>query len=261
MKIGEKIAEARKKRGLTQVQLANRLGVSSEAVSKWESGTFQPSKEHLERIYEVLHIPYLAEENRVRGSLYNERHMSAFLKGKINAGDFPETARALAFAKDVYKDKMLNNRSDVPFINHPLTMTCHALAMGLEKDHLLAALLLHDVIGKCGLSLVDLPVSSEVKEIVSLVTRTHKSERQYYKDIAEVPDAALVKCIDRCNFLSTMAMTSSALQIQDLIDETVKYYPELLRTVKNCPEYNNAAWLLSYQIRSLLQAAKRMLQP
>ena len=34
--------------------------------------------------------------------------------------------------------------------------------------------------------------------------------------------------------------------------------PKLLKAIKDTPEYNNAAWLLSYQIRSLLQTAKRI---
>ena len=42
------------------------------------------------------------------------------------------------------------------------------------------------------------------------------------------------------------------------IEETEKYYPTLLRVIKEEPEYNNAAWLLSYQIRSLAQMARRI---
>ena len=36
--ISEKIAELRKKCGLTQEQLGERLGISGQAVSKWEKG-------------------------------------------------------------------------------------------------------------------------------------------------------------------------------------------------------------------------------
>ena len=41
-------------------------------------------------------------------------------------------------------------------------------------------------------------------------------------------------------------------------EETERYYPTLLDVIKEQPEYNNAAWLLSYQIRSLLLTAKRI---
>ena len=44
-----------------------------------------------------------------------------------------------------------------------------------------------------------------------------------------------------------------------LISETEKYYPELLQVVKDTPEYNNAAWLLKYQIESMLDIYKRLM--
>ena len=37
-KIGKFIAECRKKEGLTQMQLAEKLGITDRAVSKWETG-------------------------------------------------------------------------------------------------------------------------------------------------------------------------------------------------------------------------------
>ena len=42
MKIGAKLAQLRKKQGLTQEQLADQLGVSAPAVSKWETDTSYP---------------------------------------------------------------------------------------------------------------------------------------------------------------------------------------------------------------------------
>ena len=41
-KIGEKIREMRKSKGISQEGLANVLGVSFQAVSKWETGTTAP---------------------------------------------------------------------------------------------------------------------------------------------------------------------------------------------------------------------------
>ena len=40
--IGNKIRELRKQRGITQEQLANRIGVSFQAVSKWENNIALP---------------------------------------------------------------------------------------------------------------------------------------------------------------------------------------------------------------------------
>ena len=56
---GKQIAEARKARGLTQTQLANKIGVSTESVSKWEKGVFAPAPENEEKLYHVLGIPHI----------------------------------------------------------------------------------------------------------------------------------------------------------------------------------------------------------
>ena len=42
MKIGKFIAECRKKKNLTQVQLAEKLNVTDRAISKWETGKGMP---------------------------------------------------------------------------------------------------------------------------------------------------------------------------------------------------------------------------
>ena len=42
MKIGQKILQLRKEKGLTQEQLADELGVSAAAVSKWETDNSYP---------------------------------------------------------------------------------------------------------------------------------------------------------------------------------------------------------------------------
>lgn len=41
MTIGKKIMSLRKEAGLTQEQLAEKLGLSAQAVSKWENGVSQ----------------------------------------------------------------------------------------------------------------------------------------------------------------------------------------------------------------------------
>ena len=47
VKIGKYIAGKRKDLGMTQKQLAEKLGVSDKSVSKWESGASDPSTANL----------------------------------------------------------------------------------------------------------------------------------------------------------------------------------------------------------------------
>ena len=56
MSIGENIANYRKVNGLTQGQLGELLGVTNQAVSKWELGVSMPDIMLLPRIAEALEI-------------------------------------------------------------------------------------------------------------------------------------------------------------------------------------------------------------
>lgn len=56
MKLNEKIKELRKKKGLTQEQLASELNVSRQAITKWESGEGSPDIENLKNIALFFHV-------------------------------------------------------------------------------------------------------------------------------------------------------------------------------------------------------------
>lgn len=56
MNIGEVIRKYRKEAGLTQEEMANRLGVTTPAVNKWENGNSKPDIELLAPIARLLHI-------------------------------------------------------------------------------------------------------------------------------------------------------------------------------------------------------------
>jgi len=56
IKIGKCISEARKKAGLTQDALAEKLCVTRQAVSNWENDKTQPDIETLEKLAEVFEI-------------------------------------------------------------------------------------------------------------------------------------------------------------------------------------------------------------
>ena len=83
--------------------------------------------------------------------------------------------------------------------------------------------------------------------------------KKYYDAIASNPKAALVKCLDRCNNLTTMAWGLSRDRMIRMIKETELYFPPLLKVIKSAPEFNNAAWLLQYQMESMLDIYKRLM--
>lgn len=56
MKLGEKIYQARKKLGMSQETLAMQVGVSRQAVSKWETGETEPEIAKLRALSEVLGV-------------------------------------------------------------------------------------------------------------------------------------------------------------------------------------------------------------
>ena len=63
--IGEKIKNKRKELNFTQEYLAKELGISRQAVSKWEKGLSEPSMDNLVRLSEIfgVDIEYFKTDN------------------------------------------------------------------------------------------------------------------------------------------------------------------------------------------------------
>ena len=56
IKIGKIIAECRKRQGLTQIQLAEKLNITDKAVSKWERGMAMPDSSIMLELCDILDI-------------------------------------------------------------------------------------------------------------------------------------------------------------------------------------------------------------
>ena len=56
IKIGKFIAECRKQKNLSQLQLAQMLKITDKAVSKWERGISKPSSSIMLELCEILDI-------------------------------------------------------------------------------------------------------------------------------------------------------------------------------------------------------------
>ena len=56
MKLEDKLLSLRKQQGLTQLELAEALHISRQAISKWETGEAEPSLENLKSLSQIYHI-------------------------------------------------------------------------------------------------------------------------------------------------------------------------------------------------------------
>ena len=57
MTVGQRIRQGRERAGWTQEKLAEAMGVSRQAVSKWEADRARPTAEKLARLSEALDLP------------------------------------------------------------------------------------------------------------------------------------------------------------------------------------------------------------
>ncbi|HIX14095.1 MAG TPA: helix-turn-helix domain-containing protein [Candidatus Anaerofilum faecale] len=57
--IGTRIKQARLSKGMTQAELANRLGVAYQNIGQWESGKRIPKMKNLVKISEALDVPWI----------------------------------------------------------------------------------------------------------------------------------------------------------------------------------------------------------
>lgn len=281
-KIGMNIAEARKQALLTQEQFAERIGVSVQAVSKWENGRNLPDIENLMLIAEITNKPYsyfldpVSDDAKdysflVRDRMFQEENMFTRLRSTASSEKLNETYRALQYIRErhagQFRKQGMFSKEKVLYINHPLLMACHAHALGIRDDALLASILLHDIVEDTGVTAEELPFSDEVKIIVGLLSFSvpegktkEEAKAEYYRKISENGKACVVKVIDRCNNVSTMAGSFSKEKLEEYINETEKYVIPLTTVLKNMyPEYSDISFLIKYQIIGLIETIKYML--
>ena len=279
---GEKIRQRRDELGLTQQYLADKLNVTVQAVSQWENGRSQPDLDRVLLLAKLLRISAdaLLDGTETGGSswqlndrMFSEEHMYSKLKAFAQAEGLDETYRALPYMRQCHQGQtrkpVRGTDQRIPYIVHPLTMACQAHAMGIRDDTVLAASLLHDVCEDCGAGPEELPFSTSVRTAVALLTKNAErflevgrktALEEYYSGISGNQTAMLVKCLDRCGNLSTMASSFSREKMARYITETEAYILPMLEELKRrYLDWNDAAFLLKYQILALLETQKALL--
>lgn len=274
-----RLAEARKNTGYTQSEVAEKLNVSIQTISAWERGMASPEIDKLPSLAQMYNVTtdwillgklptkeILEVTSNLSDRLFSEERMSTYVGAFCNAKQLYQTRKALDFAWEKHDGmyrKQGHGSEKVPYIYHPLLLTCHALALGLEEDDLLATCLLHDVCEDCGVAVEDLPVGDIAKEAVELLTKpksftkTDDAQQSYYGSISQNRIAIIVKLLDRCNNISSMATSFSDEKIAKYIKETEQYVTPLMDVArKEYPQYANQLFLIRYHMNSVLEALK-----
>lgn len=73
MTLGEKITKLRKEKKLSQIDIANAIGVSRDAISKYERGDIVPSVDNAKKMANVLGVSldYLVSEEEQQEAIDN----------------------------------------------------------------------------------------------------------------------------------------------------------------------------------------------
>lgn len=207
------------------------------------------------------------ESLEMHDRIFSEEQMYYFVENASKEKKFIQTEQALPLMKQYHNGQFRDGKEQVPYINHPLMMACHAFALHIESDVMVAAILYHDVCEDCGVELEELPADENVKEIVNCLTfrvregetRTEAKQR-YYEKIRRNKLAAIIKLLDRCNNVSTMANGFTKERMKKYIRETETYILPLIDFVEeSCREWRHAAFLLRYQIQSMTESLKRII--
>ena len=106
-RIGAFLAELRKENDLTQEELGESLGVSNKTVSRWETGTYLPPVEMLQRLSErySVSINEILSGERLTEETYRER-AEENIKSALSESPFTIEERLAFFKRKWRKDNM-----------------------------------------------------------------------------------------------------------------------------------------------------------
>ena len=113
--IGNRIAKYRKAKGLTQEALANLMGVSSQAVSKWETDASCPDISALPQLCKILGIS-----------------TDELLTGKTDEVKIVPPSERKSLDELTFRVKILSAQGDKVRVNLPMTLVKVAMEIGVD---------------------------------------------------------------------------------------------------------------------------------
>ena len=169
----------------------------------------------------------------------NVDKMYTYLRGYLIGANMSESLKALSFARQQHKNQ--KRKDGIPYIVHPLSMACYAVAMGLRDDNIVATILLHDVPEDCSVPVDFLPVNGVIKNAVRHMTIQKfntdvdkiETKCRYFSELLDSREALICKAIDRYNNLSDAPFALSADAIGKNLAETEILLLPILKEAKS----------------------------
>lgn len=189
---------------------------------------------------------------------YNIDKMFTYLRAFCVGARLIQSVIALNFARDAHAGQ--TRKDGVPYIVHPLSMACYAIALGIKDDNIISTILLHDVAEDCGIGIDDLPVNDIVKTGCKYMTVTKfdndkskiETKRRYFNELLESREAIITKGFDRYNNLTDMAFALSDEAIGKNCAETeVLLLPVLKKAKEKWIDLSDIFFILRTNIRSV----------
>lgn len=193
----------------------------------------------------------------------NVEKMYTYLRGYLVGANMKQSIAALQFAREHHSGQ--TRKDGTPYIVHPLSMACYAVALGLRDDNIIATILLHDTIEDCGVRPEYLPVSDTVKRAVQYMTVTKfdtdldkiETKCRYFNELLECKEALICKALDRYNNLADMPIAFSKEAMGKNVAETeILLLPVLKRAKEKYSDLADILFILRTNISTLNEAIK-----
>lgn len=194
----------------------------------------------------------------------NVDKMYTYLRGFLVGAGMSESLKSLGFARHQHASQ--TRKDGTPYIVHPLSMACYAVAMGLREDNIIATILLHDIPEDCGILVEHLPVNDTVKYAVRHMTIQRfktdvdkiETKCRYFNELLESREALICKALDRYNNLSDMPLSMSADAVGKNIAETEVLLMPILKAAKSkYPDLADALFILRTNLEVLINILKK----
>ena len=134
----------------------------------------------------------------MKRTTYNIDKMYTYLRGFLIGANMENSLKALQFAREKHKGQI--RKDGVPYIVHPLSMACYAVALGIKDDNIIATVLLHDVVEDCDVpaedrynNLADMPfalsanaIGKNCAETELLLLPVLKAAKEKWADLSNI---------------------------------------------------------------------------